>query len=124
SNASPNNLPRRHFVATVAAGAMARLQPVRASAQPLTSLIKRQIMQNSAEWSTAVTRVPIKQIEKLWTETPVGQKPALDWEKNQAASADCAALRTSFDGNSFVMSANVLKRYAAINRFAIARQPR
>jgi hypothetical protein len=127
----PIFLPRRRFIATLTAGAMAGLHPApAASAEPRTDLprtvsIKRQAMQNSAEsLATAdVAGIPIKHIEKLWTETALGEKPDLGWEKNQAVSADCAALPAPFDGNSFVMSANALKRYAALNHFAITPQP-
>jgi hypothetical protein len=122
NNPAPMRLPRRQFVTTVAAGAMAGLHPACGSAQPIaasprTDTIKRQAMQNSAEALAA-------EVEKLWTETPVGEKPVLGWEKNQAESADCAAIPESFDGNSFVMSAEVLKRYATLNHFAITRQAR
>ena len=74
-------------------------------------------MQNSAESLDTADAADIQHIdqhiEKLWTETALGEKPYLDWERNQAESADCAALPAPFDGNSFVMSANALKRYAA-----------
>jgi hypothetical protein len=126
----PIVIPRRRFVATVTVGAVAGLHSARAGAKPRTAAprtdaIKRQAMQNSAEsFDFEVTGTAIKHVETLWTETALGRKPLLGWEKDQAQSADCAALPAEFDGNSFVMSANVLKRYAILNHFTIERQPR
>jgi hypothetical protein len=125
TNRSPIRLPRRRFIATLTAGAMAGLGSARVTAQPLTDAIKRQVMLNTMEpLATEIIGAPSRHIEKLWTETPIGEKPILGWEKDQAESADCAAVPASFDGNSFIMSANVLKRYALLNHFPLSRQPR